>query len=419
MNSIANRQPNPSPEIEYSEILIPDEGNLGTGSFTTRIKTKTLLAGESVSSLIVLVPHFQLSVNLNPATGKVPILLGRADGTSPLSRKVFLLPQNIDHSTPHDFIVKFQDWNIMSFTMDTDLLEEETNMRKSFFTQLATLLEQIMPNGWFNNPKNKANPAYQRWAFCQKMISQNGSFRLPEQESELPLLGQLLLDGMHLITITEGDLQQLTVGNFDQYIKSVKDKIVNYLTHLTQFDDIMLELSFAAWHLIEKHKTEILEVANYPDIKVDIPGCALPIYAECKNVTTPNENSIKRIITHANEQLKNVSERHYGIVILNIGKLIKMQPVNSDAYPEKVDELIKLVTHSLSGKRHRSVGAAILIWDDYMQLGNPQQEMLIAYRRRFVRIDHTPEEGCIEIPQNAELFEGYTSEFTINFKPRI
>jgi len=102
MNSITNRQPNPSPEIEYSEIHIPDEENLGTGRFTTRIKARTLFAGNPVSSLIVLVPHFQLSVNLNPATGKVPILLGRADRTAPLSRKVFLLPQNIKHKVePH------------------------------------------------------------------------------------------------------------------------------------------------------------------------------------------------------------------------------------------------------------------------------------------------------------------------------
>ncbi len=242
-------------------------------------------------------------------------------------------------------------------------------------------------------------------------------FQIPQQERDLPLLGQLLLDGMHLITITDGDLQQLTVGSFDQFIKPVKDKIVNYLNHPTQFDDIMLELSFAAWHLIAQHKTELLEVANYPDIKVDLPGYALPVYAEAKNVTTTNENSIKRIITHANKQLKNVSEPHYGIVVLNISKLIEMQSVNSDVYPEKVDEIIKLVTQSLSGGEHRSVGAAILIWDDFMQLGNPPQKMLIAYRRRFVRIYHTPEEGSIAIPQDAKLFEGYTTEFTINFQP--
>lgn len=242
---------------------------------------------------------------------------------------------------------------------------------------------------------------------------------MPQQERELPFLGQLLLDGMHLITITEGDLQKLTAGNFDQFIKPVKDKIVNYLTHPTQFDDIMLELSFAAWHLLAKHKTELLEVDNYPDIKVDIPGYALPVYAEAKNITTTNKKSIKRIITHANEQLKNVAEPHYGIAVLNIGKLIEMQAINTDAYPEMVDEIIKLVTQSLSGKRHRSVGAALLIWDDFMQLGSPPQKMLIAYRRRFVRINHTPEEGCLVIPQDAKLFEGFTTEFTINFQPQI
>jgi hypothetical protein len=374
MDFLVNRQPNPSPEIEYSEIYRPDKENLGTGIFTTRIKSKTLLAGKPVSSILLLVPHFQLSVNLNPATGKVPILLGHADGISPLSRKIFLLPQNLDHNAPHDFIVTFQNWNIISFIMDTTSLEEEltskrqetvfnqkepspviSNMTKlEFFRQLAALLEQIIPTGWFSNAKNQGHPAYQRWAFCQKMISQNGIIRFPEQKTELPLFGQFLLDAEYLKTITEKEY-------FDHLLEPVKLKIANYLTHPTQFDDIMLEIAIAAWHLMAHHKAEILEVGGYPDVKVNIPGMTLPIYAECKNITTNNDNSIKHVITYANRQLKSVSEPHYGIVVLNIAKPISIQQVDTDIYPERINAVIELVTRSLTGKQHRSVGTAILI----------------------------------------------------------
>jgi hypothetical protein len=44
-------------------------------------------------------------------------------------------------------------------------------------------------------------------------------------------------------------------------------------------------------------------------------------------------------------------------------------------------------------------------------LENKPPRTLVAYRRRFIRIDHTPEDGCIEIPLNAELFRGNTSEY--------
>lgn len=410
MIPIVNRQANPSPEIEFSEIYIPDQVNIGTGSFTTRIKPKVLLTEKAVSSMIFFAPHFQLSVNLNPVTGKVPILLGRADGTSPLSRKVFLLPQNIDHNIPHNFIVKFQNWKIISFIMDTVSLEPVID-QVDFFRQLSLFLEKLVPDEWFNNPKNHRYPAYQRWAFFQRMIAQNGILRFPEQKNDLALLGQFLLDAEYLKLITEEDY-------FDQLLEPVKVKIANYLMHPTQFDDIMLEIAITAWHQMRKHKAELFEVSNYPDVKVTIPGMALPVYVECKNIMTGNENSIKHIITHANGQLKKVSEAHYGIVILNIAKPIELKRVFSDAYPERVDQLMTFVKQSLTSSRHRSVGAAILIWDDFIQYGDPPQKMLIAYRRRSVRIDHTPAEGCIEIPQNAELFEGNTSEFTISWQSR-
>jgi hypothetical protein len=424
MNSITNRQPNPSLELEYSEIYIPDKDDLGTGSFTTRVKPRTLVTGKFISSGIVLTPHFQLSVNLNPANGKVPVLLGHADGTPPLSRRIFLLPQTIDQEAPHDFIVNFQNWNIISFIMDTMLLlegeqiaekhetavpqKEPSNMtRLEFFRLFATGIEKLIPNDWFNNPKNKTYPVYQRWAFYQKMISQNGFFKFPEQKTELPLFGQFLLDTEYLKTIFANEY-------FDQLLEPARVKIAKYLAHPTQFDDIMLEISFAAWHLMENHRVEILEIDKYPDVKVNVPTLMLPIYAECKNVTTDNDNSIKHKINDANGQLKSVSEAHYGIVVLNIAKSIERQRVYTDAYPERVDEIIKLVKQTLRGARNRSVGAAILIWDDFIQHGEPPQKMYVAYRRRFVRIDHSPEEGCLQIPENADLYKGNTSTYWIN-----
>lgn len=433
MTIIKNRQINPSPEIEYSEIYIPNDSNFGTGTFTTRIKKNSLLNSKLIISAIVNIPVFQLSVNLNPSIGKVPILLGRVDRKPPLSNKTYELPQIIDHTVPHEFVVYFQKWSITSFTIDTiplhefneqklahnDFLKKASNMtRFEFFQQHVKLLEKLVSNDWFNKAKNKQHPAYKKWEFCKKMESQNGIIKFPEQTSELPIFAQTLIDSAILITVTEGNLQRLSMGSFDKFTKPVKDKILNSLHHPTQFDDVMLELSFAAWHLMEKHKAEVLETSGYPDVKIIIPKTKIPVFAECKNIKVDKNNRIATEIKKANKQLKRVKEKHYGIAVLNVATPIKLHQVSTDIFPARVNEIISFIKGLLSSNKYRSIGAVILIWDDYIEIGKPPQKTLLAYRRRFIRIDHTPVEGCLSLPRNINLFKGFTSTYSLNWQQR-
>lgn len=435
MKSIKNLQQNPSPEIEYSEIDIPNQTEIGTGKFTIKIKAGSMLNMKLITSAIVNIPIFQLSVNFNLATNEAPILMGRADGSSPFSDKTYQLPNNIDNTISHLFIVEFQRWKILEFKMDGMELREVNRQepklgnvipspkaRIEFFKQHLKLLEQLMPMGWFDNPENKLYSAYKKWEFCKRIISQNGIIKFPEQESELPMFAQILIDSAILITITEGNLQKLNIGSFDKFTKPVKDKILNSLKHPTQFDEILLELSIAAWHLMEKHKAELLQIDGYPDVKVNIPKIMLPLYFECKNITSENASYLQQNIDYklieANKQLKSVSESHYGIVVFNVTKPIKLERAKSDKYPIKITEIIDLIKNHLSGSEYSSVGSTILIWDDYMKIGDPPNRTLIAYRRRFERIDHVPIPGCLSVPQNIDLFKGFTSEFSLNWTQR-
>ncbi|MFC2071214.1 hypothetical protein ACFLUU_00640 [Chloroflexota bacterium] len=119
MPEIKHRQVDAAPEIIFAEIHIPDDKHLGTGSFTTLIKPGALLSGKAVSSIMINVPILQISLNVNPLTGEIPVLLGFADGSDPLSRKVFFFPKTADLSTSHEFRATFDNWEIGELVMDS------------------------------------------------------------------------------------------------------------------------------------------------------------------------------------------------------------------------------------------------------------------------------------------------------------
>lgn len=125
MTSIKHRQLNTSPEIEYTEIDIPDDKNLGTGSFTTLLKPNVLSSSRVIMSISLNVPVFQISVNINASTREIPVLLGRADGTDPISRKVFLLPVKVDPAVSHMLIANFKNWQVIGLDLDGTLLTEK------------------------------------------------------------------------------------------------------------------------------------------------------------------------------------------------------------------------------------------------------------------------------------------------------
>ena len=118
MAEIRHRQPEGSPEIEYAEIYIPDDQNVGEGSFTTVLKPNVLSKSKVIASMIVNVPIFQISVNINPDTREIPVLLGKADGSAPLSRKLFVIPSDIKPSKSHTFVATFENWEITGLTLN-------------------------------------------------------------------------------------------------------------------------------------------------------------------------------------------------------------------------------------------------------------------------------------------------------------
>ncbi len=124
MAEIKSRENNPVPGIDYSEIRIPHEQNLGTGTYTTVLEPNAMAKISPIISTIVNEPVFKLAVNIHLATNEITVLLGKADNSPALSRKVFKLPENIELSDGHRFEVIFKDWGIEELTMNGNSLEK-------------------------------------------------------------------------------------------------------------------------------------------------------------------------------------------------------------------------------------------------------------------------------------------------------
>ena len=53
MDRLINRIENPSPQIKYSEINIPDQNNLGTGFYITALKSNYLYKKDPIIRRVI------------------------------------------------------------------------------------------------------------------------------------------------------------------------------------------------------------------------------------------------------------------------------------------------------------------------------------------------------------------------------
>lgn len=118
MAEIRSREENPIPGVDYSSIHIPDEHNLGTGTFTTMVQAGAMAKINPIISNIMNEPYFLMIVTINLGIDQVTALLGKAHDEGPVSRKVFDIPKDINISEAHDFTVVFRDWDISGITLN-------------------------------------------------------------------------------------------------------------------------------------------------------------------------------------------------------------------------------------------------------------------------------------------------------------
>ena len=288
-----------------------------------------------------------------------------------------------------------------------------------FFQRQKEILEKLFSPERLLETKQKNHPAYLRWALCKKVIEQEGIIQFPEQKERLHEIGRIILDSYILVALTEGNPQQLKLGSLDLYgDEAVQKKIRSRITNPEQFEDLMVELYVGAWHKTKNHTIEPIEKEGYPDLKIEIPSIGIPVFIECKHLWTSSKNRLQEVIKKANKQIKKAAKEikilSYGAVILDVSIPVVAGQVENDNLSDKLQEMIDVVQSALSGGKNRSVGAAIVVWDDYMIMGNPPSNTLVAFRRRYKCVLHKD----VAIPEKLPLFEGYTSEYWLHWVPR-
>ena len=124
MSEVRSREEKPLPGIDYSEIHIPDDEALGTGTFVTFFDPKAMVKVNPLMSTIVNKPVFQLILSVNGAEYEATVLLGKADNSPADSRKVYKIPKDTDTDKALNFKVVFSEWNITALEMDGNALKE-------------------------------------------------------------------------------------------------------------------------------------------------------------------------------------------------------------------------------------------------------------------------------------------------------
>jgi hypothetical protein len=289
--------------------------------------------------------------------------------------------------------------------------------RKQFFELQIRLLEELFPKDWFVITRERKHPAWMRWNLCKQILRQDGMIRYPDQQGEFTEIARLVLESWMLIALTKGDINNLTLGSIDLYgDEAVQKKIKSRIANPEKFEDLMVELSFAAWHKSRNHDVVPWEKEGLPDMKIKVPNLELPVVAECKNLRSVSANRIDKVISKASLQIKAVMEPCYGIVVLDVSIPVATLVVVDDELPRKIQEISSIVQSALRGDKNRSIVMAILIWDDCLILGAPPDMTQIAFRRRHVRINHG--NAHRKVAEEIQLFEGFVAMYNCYWRER-
>lgn len=291
--------------------------------------------------------------------------------------------------------------------------------RVLLFKKQVEILEKLFPNNWFHNKSNKGHPAYVRWEFCKKIINQNGVIKFPEQEDKIPLIAKVIQDSTNLITISNGNIQELDLGIFNLFNdKEIFKKVTSRVVKPNMFEDIMVELYYGAAQMARSYDVTFLEIENFPDMKINSSDFTIPVFAECKRIISDSYNRLNTEIKDSNRKIKSVNEPCFGLAVFDVTVPVPIRQVNNDKLPKRLENIINTTRRLLTGRKNRSISAVIFIWEDYLKLDSKINKIGYGFRRHSFMLKHSSQDVRVEIPENLLLLDEKTVYFSISLKPR-
>jgi len=286
---------------------------------------------------------------------------------------------------------------------------------ENFFKKQKEMLEYNFSKEKFFINKDRKHLAYQFWEICNIICEEKGYFQISDNEENIIDIAPMILNTM------------IINDSSDKGNEEFKKKFFSRIKSHKHYEDFLVELYTGYWYETNNFRVERFEKENYPDMQIKLDKNPFSHFVECKRLTKKSKNRIQKVITKANNQLKEaIKDSNYdsfGVLILDVSALINNQNkriLDFDSFKVEaktirenilfdIEEIKTHIKSSLIDKNH-SIGKVILVWDEFFIVKDPKG-MYVAYRLRTHTIDspNLKEFSFCQLP----LFDGFTSFYYI------
>jgi hypothetical protein len=291
------------------------------------------------------------------------------------------------------------------------------------FLRYKRIINNLFSPGWLE--RHQKHPAYCQSILCDKII-QRITQNKPMSKARGPDVGRVVLNAEAQSKVLDDAGHKTGLGSLSLYGDVEAQKALRQdVLDPKSFEDVMVELYVSAWHISKGHAIERIrwssplapekKAVKIPDFIVTLPDSAR-LVIECKHMRPGTKaDRIKQDITKANKQIKSLVDyedyagRYYGAVVIDVTSFVGVRQVSDDDLPLNLRPLQEAAQAAIRGKKNRSLGTAVLVWDDYMKFPELPVRLGYGYRRRVLPIPH--ESAHAPIPDNVPIFEGNTLEY--------
>ncbi len=110
MPEVRSRQANPAPGLAFSELRLPNDRDVSTGTYTIGINQGVLEGKNKIVSAVVNPPRFQVEVSIDPQARIVTAAVGPANAA--VTKREIELPDGLDRKAAHTVLVRFKNWSV-------------------------------------------------------------------------------------------------------------------------------------------------------------------------------------------------------------------------------------------------------------------------------------------------------------------
>jgi hypothetical protein len=291
------------------------------------------------------------------------------------------------------------------------------------FLRYKQIINNLFSPGWLEH--HQKHPAYCQSILCDRIIERISQNK-PISEARGLDVGRVVLNAHAQSKVLDDVGHKTGLGSLSLYGDVEAQKALRQdVLDPKSFEDVMVELYVSAWHISEGHAIERIKwsrllapekiAVKIPDFIVTLPDSAR-LVIECKHMRPGTKaDRIKQDIKKANKQIKSLADyedyarRYYGAVVIDVTSFIGVQQVSNDDLPLNLRPLLEGAQAAIRGKKNRSLGTAVLVWDDYMKFPMLPIRLGYGYRRRVLPIKH--ESAHVPIPDSVPIYAGNTLEY--------